>query len=155
MGARAPKNRPSPPKYRDRGHVDLRAEVYEGILVGLALATLYSLFVLVMAVLRGSTAYEHLGGITTWHAILFYYAAGFVAGGAHGLLAPLRHRYLGRLLNAYLLLLVVYGGGMTAFLPMLSAGDDPADRATLGEIWGFIAVFALVLSPIAVKILDD
>ena len=130
-------------------------ELKLGIFVGLGFATILSLFVLVMAVLRGSTVYESMGALNTWQIIAFYYAAGVLGGSVHGLLAPLRDRYVGKLLNAYLLLLIVYGGATTAFWPMFTADQDPGDPVTIGQMWLVWLVLALPLSPIYVKIFDD
>jgi hypothetical protein len=47
--------------------------VRAGVGWGIALATCFSAFVLLMALLRGSSRYPD--GLTTWHVLAFYYAA--------------------------------------------------------------------------------
>jgi cytochrome bd-type quinol oxidase subunit 2 len=145
------KRRPSPPVYRTYSNV--REDVGGSVAMGLLMATGFSAFVLVMALLRGSTVYDDVGGMRTWQIIVFYYSAGVVGGIVHGLLRPLRERYWGKLLTAYLLLFLVYGGGTIAFWPMMSQDFD-SPRLTLGlmlKAWG---VLCLVLAPIYVKGFD-
>ena len=147
------KRLPSKPVYRVRTSV--REDVGSGVAIGLFMATGFSGFVLVMAVLRGSTVYHDMGGMTTWQIVAFYYVMGLVGGTIHGLLRPLRSHYFGKLITAYVLLYLVYGGGTIAFWPMISADDDPANPVPLSSILGLWLILCLILAPIYVKIMDD
>ena len=59
-----------------------------GIAWGLAMALIFSLLILGLAVLRGSTRYEQYG-TTTWGIIESYFGAGVLGGSVYGLLRPL------------------------------------------------------------------
>lgn len=121
-----------------------------GVGWGVTLATIFSLFVAVMAGLRGSTAYEDLGNLTTWHAVVYYYAAGVTGGALVGLLRPTHDHYWGKFLSAYLTLLLVYGGGSVALLPIMRPNDaDLKSTVALLPLW---AVLCLVLAPVYVRI---
>jgi hypothetical protein len=88
---------------------------------------------------------------STWLlAAAFYLVAGILGGALYGLLRPLRDRYLGRLLTAYLILVLVYGGGTAALWPLLR---ENAGRATLPVMLGVWAVLALPLAPLYVWVL--
>jgi len=81
----------------------------------------------------------------------FYFAAGAAGGALVGLLQPIQHRYLGRLLTAYLVVYLVYGGGTIAFWPMITA--DQGDRGpSLVEMLGFWTVLALFFAPMYERI---
>ena len=126
-------------------------DVRSGIKNGLGFATIYSAFALGMALLRGSTDYE--SGPTTWQTIVFYYLAGVLGGTIFGLLRPLRNRYAGRYLTAYLILFLVYGGGTSVLLPTLQRGDsDPIPLRNLLLLW---AVLCLILAPLYVHAFRD
>ena len=127
-------------------------DIRSSVVMGLWFATAFSAFVLVMAVLRGSTKYEDLGGLRTWQIVAFYYVAGAVGGIVHGLLKPTRSRYLGKYLTAYLLLFLVYGGGTIAFFPMINVEAPRVPLRLLLTVWAFLC---LVLAPIYVKMFDD
>lgn len=77
----------------------------------------------------------------------FYFAAGAAGGALVGLLAPMQHRYLGRVLSAYLVVYLVYGGGTVAFLPLLTAEGNERG-ISLPAMLGFIAVVSLFLAPV-------
>lgn len=117
---------------------------------GLTLATGFSAFVGLMALFRGSTEYAQYGGLTTGRIVVFYYVAGILGDALFGLLRPLQTRYTGKLLTAYLLLFLVYGGGTATFLPLWSKGDPhPVPLRLLLAMW---AVLCLVLAPIYVQV---
>ena len=121
-----------------------------GLAWGLAFATAFSAFVLLMALLRGSTVYEGLGGLTTWRVIAYYFAAGVMGGTVFGLLRPIQHRYLGKFVTAYLILFLVYGGGTAMMLPFLNKREGgPIPLSVLLAAW---AVFCLLLAPVYVRI---
>ena len=83
-----------------------------------------------------------------WQIVAFYYAAGAMGGALFGLLKPWRTRYAGKLITAYLLLFLVYGGGTAVFLPIFY---PPSERSL--PLWFYLALWAvlcLVLAPIYV-----
>jgi hypothetical protein len=79
-----------------------------GIAGGLAMATLFSAFVGLMAILRGS-AWNATYQVSTWAVIRGYYVAGLLAGIAFGVLRPLFWGRLGGLLLGSCLGPIVYG----------------------------------------------
>jgi hypothetical protein len=74
------------------------------------MAAVFSLLVLALAALRGSTAYPQYGGMTTWSIIATYFAVGLPAGAMAGALRPLLRWRAGAALVGYLVAAVVYGG---------------------------------------------
>jgi hypothetical protein len=119
--------------------------VFLGVAWGFGLATCFSIFVLLLAILRGSTVYENYGGLTTWRVIALYFATGLVGGVVFGLLRPLTNRYAGKLFTAYLLLFLVYGGGTAVLLPLMNKGDSTP--TPLGELLIVWAIICLPLAP--------
>jgi hypothetical protein len=114
---------------------------------------MFSAFIVVMAVLRGSTVYQNYGGLTTWQIIGYYCVAGAAGGAAFGLLRPMQHRYVGKFLTAYLILLLVYGGGTVVVLPAMN--EDGAKPVPVAALVGAWAVLCLILAPIYVRITRD
>ena len=94
---------------RSRGATFL-ANVEWGVAWGVGMATVFSLFVLALAALRGSTAYPQYGDLTTWSLIATYFAVGLPAGAVAGALRPLLRWRAGAALVGYLVAVVVYGG---------------------------------------------
>ncbi len=138
-----------------RAYYSVREDVGSSVVMGLFIATGFSAFVLVMALLRGSMVYEDMGGLRTWQIVTFYYVAALVGGTVHGLLRPLRERYWGKLLTAYLLLYLVYGGGTIVFWPMMNRSVNSAGPVPLSFMLLAWAVLCLVLAPIYVKVSGD
>jgi len=123
--------------------------------MGLSMATGFSALVLIMAVLRGSMVYDDVGGVTTRQIVAYYYATGLVGGTVFGLLAPLRSRYVGKLVTAYVLVFPVYGGGTAAFWPMINADHPPSESLSLRTMLILWSVLSLFLAPIYVKVSED
>ena len=120
--------------------------VRSGVARGIAFATCFSAFVVLMALLRGSTRYPD--GLTTWHVLAFYYSAGILGGAVFGLLRPWQHRRIGKLASAW-----VYGGGTIAFYPLAkSATGRSVPPLALLLVW---AVLCAVLAPWYVKIFSE
>ena len=67
---------------------EIGGNILGGIGWGLVMATIFSLFVAGMAVLRGSTHYEQYN-TTTFTIIKTYFAAGVLGGAVFGLLVPI------------------------------------------------------------------
>ena len=110
------------------------------------------MLVLALATLRGSIDFPKLR-VTAWQVIGFYYVAGLVGGAIFGLLRRLRSRYVGRYLSAYLVLLLVYGGGTAVFYESMNRHDsDPPPLLALVGIW---ALVCLVLAPFYVYLFRD
>jgi hypothetical protein len=84
-----------------------------GIAGGLAVATIFSAFIGLMALIRGSywnPSYK----VSTWDVIRGYYLAGLIAGVAFGVLRPLFWGRVGGLVLGLLLGPLVYGAVATA-----------------------------------------
>jgi hypothetical protein len=139
------------PEYEVRS-VGLRRNVRWGIGWGLGFAAALSAFVGLMAVLRGSTSYEEVSGLSTWHVLAYYFGAGLAGGVLVGLLRPYQHHYWGKYLTAYLALLLVYGGGTAVFLPMLTADAPGPSLTTMLLGWAVVCVF---LAPVYVRVFRD
>jgi len=74
----------------------------------LAGATTFSLYVLLVALVRGSVHFERQG-VTVWQIIAGYYAAALVSGLALGLLRPLTDSRLGSYILGAVVGFCVYG----------------------------------------------
>ena len=119
--------------------------IRDGILRGLLIATAFSAFVLLTAASRDPRE-------PVWQIVGYYYAAGLLGGAIFGLLRPWQNRYAGKLLTAYLVLFLIYGGGTTVFLPTINQRyTRPLSLASLLSVW---AVLCAVLAPIYVKLFD-
>jgi hypothetical protein len=87
----------------------------------LSVATLFSCYVLVLTLLRGSTHFEQLG-MTAWQMIAGYYAAAIVSGVLLALLRPFADRRYGALLVGALVGASIYGAigvAMYGFRPVV------------------------------------
>lgn len=87
----------------------LARDLWWGIGWGAGLAAWYSLLVLGLALLRGSTEYPQYG-LTTWRIIGLYWFLGLAAGAVTGLLRPLCEFELGAGLVGWAAGAAVYGG---------------------------------------------
>jgi hypothetical protein len=126
-------------------------EVRSGVGRGIGFATCFSVIVIVMALLRGSTRYPD--GFSTWHVVAFYYGAGILGGAVFGLLRPWQHLRLGKLASAWVILYLVYGGGTIAFYPLVKS-DTGRSMPPLGllVVW---AVLCAALAPAYVSIFTE
>jgi hypothetical protein len=140
------RSHPAPAK---KEPIDIRG----GVKLGLGFAVGYSILAgvaLTMGVANHGTGADG-GAAQAFHdwqlAVGFYVVAGILGGAMYGLLKPIQHRFLGRCLTAYILLVLVYGGGTAAFLPIFAREDGPTDLPA----WFFVliwAVICIVLAPI-------
>lgn len=80
-----------------------------GLAWGLAYAVMFSAFIVVMAVLRGSTTYPHLG-VTTETVVAVYFVVGLAGGAMLGLLRPLLRYRLGVAFVGWIVATIVYTG---------------------------------------------
>ena len=119
----------------------------------MGLATAFSVFVGVMALLRGSTVYDELGGVTTFQMAVFYYSAGVTGGTLVGLLRPIQHRYVGRFITAFLTLFLVYGGCSLVFLPALN--EESANPVSAKFMLVACALLSLIVAPLYVRIVGS
>lgn len=123
-------------------------DIYAGMIAGLILGVL---FALVAAIQLGRSAVprgEFAEPFKIWLlAALFYCGAGALGGLIHSLLRPIQDRYWGQFLTAYLILFLVYGGGTTAFWPMMSGKG-----VSLGAMLLVWAVLCLLLAPIYIVV---
>src|SRR2546422_2676274 len=83
-------------------------------------------------------------------AVFFYVLAGTVGGALYGWLRPARNVLWGRLLTAYLILFLVYGGGSIAFYPLFVSVDQGVAKVPLLLLVAVWAVLCLLLSPVYV-----
>jgi hypothetical protein len=80
-----------------------------GLAWGLGTATLFSLYVVVLALVRGTWEFEKFG-VTGTTILATYYAAGAIGGIVVGLLRPTLHHWLGSMVVGILAGMFVYGG---------------------------------------------
>jgi len=128
-----------------------RESINDGVRMGLIFAGFFSLIAaiqLVVAVIGPGTfgLAAKAWGIST----MFYLAAGTLGGAIYGALTPLRDRYFGKVLTAYIILYLVYGGGSVAVLPLFMKDVPPL--SLLLKVW---AVICLVLAPLYAWRLSD
>ena len=124
-------------------------DVAGGVRLGLGMAAGFSALAavaLVVGAREGAAEAARMWAL----ASLFYVAAGALGGALYGALRPVQHRYWGRCLTAYLILLLVYGGGTVALLPLMrEPGEKPVPLSVILPLW---AVICLVLAPIYVAV---
>ena len=140
MKAPLPKRRPSPEGTRSRWFHAVRF----GVLAGICVATLLSLWALLMLAVGGREAFEKKG-TTPLAVILSYYAAGIIGGAIVGAMAPLTRWLPGRILAAVCTAFVsTFCIGVAVHGPPW--GWDAADRHWLvfgtivyGAIFSFIS----------------
>ena len=126
----------------------LSQDLMDGVSRGLFLATAFSVLALIVIWLHGS-ATSAPQEFAPWRIVQFYCVAGVIGGLVFGLLRPIRTQYQGKLLTAYLILFLVYGGGTAAFLPYMNV---PSGRTiplrSLLLLW---AALCAILAPIYVS----
>ncbi len=93
----------APSQYR----VTLGQELRKGVSAGLIMAGLYCSYVLVLYVLRGAAPFENYD-ITLGAVMAGYIASGLLGGVAYGLLNPLRHTLLGKLVLGVVIASLVF-----------------------------------------------
>jgi hypothetical protein len=109
-----------------------------GVLSGIAFATLTSLWVGGLAILRGSVRFETYG-LTIWQIMAVYFAGGVAGGAVVGLLRPVTKYRLGAALV-----------GLVAAVPLAFAVEIALQGSPShwGDLeWGFIKFFACVMGP--------
>ena len=128
----------------------LSAEVRSGVTLGVGVALCFAGIAAVGLLWGGQGApWREVVHLYGW-AVVFYLVAGVLGGALYGVLSPIRHLYLRKYLTAYLILLLVYGGGSAAVLPLLETGPVPVPGLLL--MW---AILALFLAPVYVWLLKD
>ena len=83
-------------------------------------------------------------------AVLFYLLAGTLGGALYGWLRPARHALWGRLVTAYLILFLLYGGGSAAFYPLFISADTDYAKVPLWLLLAAWAALCFVLAPVYV-----
>lgn len=122
-----------------------------GVKYGLGFATMLSVLVGILALVSGSAADGKHAGLDAGTIIGFYYIVGTVGGVAAGLMRPLTRYYVGRVVMAYVVLFIVYGGGTLALYSAFSKGEsNPPSISGLLLVWALICV---VLAPIYEKMM--
>ena len=131
-----------------------RSDVHDGIRTGLRYAAGFS--VIATAAIAVGVAKGAAGqAILIWlAAVAFYLIAGALGGAVYGWLRPARGKLWGRLLTAYLILFLVYGGGSVAFYPLFVLADPEIRDVPLLLMVGAWAVFCLALAPVYVFMLS-
>ena len=129
----------------------LPPDVPGGVLRGLASALAFTIIAAVsLAIAAAARRLDPGFALRTWLlATAFYWVTGAAGGALYGWLRPLRDRYVGKLLTAYLLLVLVYGGGTAAFWPILPHTPGDLTLAGMLVVW---LVFAIPLAPMCVWI---
>lgn len=130
-----------------RTPAERHADIVNGIRTGLGYAAFFSVVAAAGVILGASIGASGNPALIWILATLFYAVAGAAGGALFGLLRPLRRRYVGRLLTAYVILLLVYGGGTIAFWPVIS---DGADNPPLLGMLGLWALLCLIIAPLYV-----
>jgi hypothetical protein len=135
---------------RSKGPRTLSAEILGGVALGLGVAVFFASIAAARLIWGGQGApwQEVLGQYG--RAVAFYLVAGLLGGALYGLLSPIRHVYIGKYLTAYLILLLVYGGGTATIMPLLERAPVP-----VGRLVGVWAVLCLFLAPVYVLMLKD
>ena len=130
-----------------------RADVREGIRTGLRYAA--GLSVIATAAIAVGVARGAAGqAVVIWlAAVACYFLAGTLGGALYGWLRPARSKLWGRLLTAYLVLFLVYGGGSVAFYPLFVLADPTIRAVPVLPMVGFWAVLCLGLAPVYVLVL--
>ena len=126
-----------------------RKQVPGGIRLGLQFAAGFSVLAAAACVVGALKQGQWHDALWLWASATFFYAAaGSVGGALFGWLRPVQDRVWGRYLTAYLILVLVYGGGTLAFWPLLTDGKtDGPSRLFMLTAWAIIALF---LAPVYV-----
>ena len=128
----------------------LSTEILGGAALGVGVAFFFACVAALRLIWGAQGApWREVLGLYGW-AVVFYLAAGVLGGALYGLLSPIRHVYVGKYLTAYLILLLVDGGGTATLLPLLESAPVPVGRLLV--VW---AVLWLFLAPVYVWILKD
>lgn len=119
----------------------MRRGIRTGLRVALGLAVVATIMMCIYAIV------DARGQLFGWWflALVFYGVFGVLGGALLGLLRPLARWYPGRVLIAYLLLLLVYGGGSTALYPLIALRPNPPPLVDL-LVTG--ALLCVVLAPL-------
>ena len=129
-----------------------RADVRDGVRTGLGYAIWFSLIATVLLAIaaRNGPAVEVA---KFWLAVIvFYFVAGAAGGALYGWLRPVRDRLWGRLLTAYLILFLVYGGGTLAFMPLFESLNPDSQHDPVLFLMAMWAVICIFLAPVYVVI---
>ena len=103
-----------------------------GLIYGLSLATLFSLFIGLLALLRGSD-WNPTYHVSTWAVIRGYYVGGLIGGLVFGCVRPLLWGRLGGLILGLLVGPVVYSAIMVA---VEGADFEPGPAVLAGMLVG-------------------
>ncbi len=127
-----------------------RADVRDGIRTGLRYALTFSIIATV-AIVVGTRQGAPGQALLIWLvAVFFYVLAGTFGGALYGWLRPARNVLWGRLLTAYLILFLVYGGGSIAFYPLFVSADQDLAKVPILLLVAVWALLCLVLAPVYV-----
>ena len=124
-----------------------RADVREGVRTGIRYAiglSVVATAAIAIGLAKGAAGQAALIWIA---AIAFYFIAGVLGGALYGLLRPARDKLWGRLVTAYLLLFLVYGGGTLGFWPLFMSVDPTFKRVPVLLVVGVWAGLSLILAP--------
>ncbi len=133
-----------------RSPEERRADVRDGIRTGLRYALGLSVIAtaaIAVGIAKGAPGQAALVWLA---AVAFYFIAGTLGGALYGGLRPFRSKLWGRLLTAYLLLFLVYGGGSVAFYPLFVLADPEIRGVPVLLMVGVWAALCVVLAPVYV-----
>ena len=120
--------------------LDVERGIKKGFQFAAGLAIIATVILLVAAV---SGKAPPTGAFTIWgRSLLFYLVAGAAGGALYGFLRPIQNRYFGRLLTAYLIVFMVYGGASVAIALLLEPTNAP-----IRGVLVLSAVLSLLLAP--------
>jgi hypothetical protein len=138
-----------PARTSEEKRSDVRHGVRTGLQYALGLSIIATIALAVVAA-KGGAAQAAIAWLA---AVAFYFVAGFLGGALYGFLRPIRKKLWGRLVTAYLLLLLVYGGGTLGFWPLFTLADPSLRQLSVLLMVGVWAVVSLVLAPVYVLVL--
>ena len=139
----------SPARALEERRSDVRGGIRTGLRYALGLSIIATIALAAVAA-KGGTAQAAIAWVA---AVAFYFVAGFLGGALYGFLRPIRDKFWGRLVTAYLLLFLVYGGGTLGFWPLFTLADPSFRQLSVLLMVGVWAVLSLVLAPVYVFVI--
>ena len=119
---------------------DTKSNVLQGVGVGAVMATLYSLFVLVVFLVSGSDAFDKYE-TSLPIVVVTYYASGILGGATIGAFLPMAKHFLGRIVLGII-------GGLIVFFCIVMAMEGPFWNWSSTD-WETVAFAGVVMGGIA------
>jgi hypothetical protein len=125
--------------------IDLRG----GVAAGLWFAAFFSIVAGARLLMAALNRGEAGGAVRVWALASGFYVVAALAGGAlYGLLRPIQGRYVGKVITAYVLLLLVYGGAFVTVAWLI----EPEVAAELPSMLKLLVVLCIPLAPLYVHL---